>query len=338
MRLPLALALSAAACTAERAVAPPDASATPPTPVAEPAAPEHEAPVPAAQPASSPAPVPAARPASSHAPADLPRAASLELTADELLVLRVPTESKWRALRRAPGAPDYIECELVAAEPLGHLELIRGEIRVTARPIVERIKHACELVRIDARFSRTEHPIRPLTRDHLGELVLGLPPAEQASWLTSPDVEKAPIRGFVGGKTGLVVFASAWLRDLGTHFAVPNRPLMTRAELESDLDARRAAGKRVALVNGAHHFAPQVTDAAERIAIARLPVLSVTAATSDYQDEGPTAVPLYAAGERRHLLFQQHMVKYSWEAALRRGRMIERIVEDGATARPPAAK
>ncbi|MFY0531399.1 hypothetical protein [Nannocystis pusilla] len=210
---------------------------------------------------------------------------------------------------------------------------MRGEIRLSPRTPPHPVAHTCELVRVDRRFARSEHPIRPLAADHLGELILGITPGEQASWLTHPDLETAPQRGFVGQESGHVVFASAWLDDLGDHFAVPRRPLLTRAELERDLAARLAAGDRVARLGGAHHFSPQVTDARERLAFARVPVLSVTAASESYQDEGPMAVALQVAGQPRYLMYQRKPMRSSWEAALRRGRVIERIVEDAARPR-----
>ncbi|PCC75461.1 hypothetical protein SAMN02745121_03813 [Nannocystis exedens] len=258
---------------------------------------------------------------------------SLDPSPDELLVLRAPTEPHWRGLRRSLTAPEYVACELATPDDLAHLDLVRGEIRLSPRTAPHPVAHTCELVRVDRRFARSEHPIRPLAADHLGELILGLSAAEQASWLTHPDLERAPQRGFVGQESGHVVFASAWLEDLGDPFAVPGRPLLARADLERDLEARRASGARVARLGGARHFAPQVADARERLAFARVPVLSVTAASQPYQDEGLMAVVLQVAGQPRYLLYQRAPMRSSWEAALRRGRVIERIVEDGARPR-----
>jgi hypothetical protein len=319
MRPALALMVSFVACSTERSATPQPA----PGPVALPPVAAKEPPV------TSAMPTPKMEPASAPTlPA--PQTAATELLGDELLVLRAPIEPRLRALRRSPTEPAYLECELMTTESYAHLDLIRGEIRVTRRKDDWPVKHTCELVRVDSKFSRLEHPFRPLTRDHLGELVLGLPPAEQAAWLTNPDLEKGPLRGVVGRETGVVVFGSAFLNDLGTHFAVPHRPLLTRAELESDLEARRTAGKRVARLNRPDLFAPQVADASERLALSKLPVLSVTAASESYQDAGPTGVPLRVGSETRYLMFQSHMMKYSWEAAFRRGRVIDRVIEDGA--------
>ncbi|MCY0995217.1 hypothetical protein OV203_49280 [Nannocystis sp. ILAH1] len=317
MRLALAL-LVLAGCAPERAE--PAAPASAPEPARHP-----EPQPPAAADRGTPAVEAPARPAAPEF--------SLDPSPDELLVLRAPTEPYWRGLRRSLTAPEYVACELATPGDLAHLDLVRGEVRLSPRTDRHPVAHTCELVRVDRRFAPSEHPIRPLAADHLGELILGIAPGEQASWLTHPDLERAPQRGFVGQDTGHVVFASAWLDDLGDHFAVPRRPLLARAELERDLGARLAAGDRVARLGGAHHFSPQVTDAQDRLAFARVPVLSVTAASEPYQDEGPMAVALQVAGQPRYLLYQRKPMRSSWEAALRRGRVIERIVEDGARPR-----
>jgi hypothetical protein len=235
-------------------------------------------------------------------------------------------------LRRGPGAPEYIACRITQPDRLAHLDLIHGEIRLTARDENYFLEHICEVVRIDVLYTRAEHPIRPLSPHHLGDLVLGLSPADQAPWLGDRDLERGTLRAVVWGDAGVVRFASAYLGDLGSHFAVPRRPLLALAELEADLAARWRAGVQVATVNGTMHFAPQVSTSDERVAFSRLPVLSVTARSEGYQHEGPTAVPLLVGDQTRFLMFQTHRLKWSGEQAERRGRIIDRIVEDGARA------
>lgn len=318
MRLALALVLSLVACKTE-------------APGLSPSAPESAVapknPIPPSQdpPASEPA-VAAAPPPTTAAPPPV----SLDLTGPELLVLRTPHEHPWNALVRTPAAPAYTLCELVMSEPHAHLDLIRGEIQVTPLPQTF-ARNRCEVVRVDHRFTHDEHPIRPLTHAHLGELLLGFPPSEQfVPWPAKTDLATGPVRAIVGRESGVVVFASAYLGDLGTHFAVERRPLMTREELEADLAGKQGPGKRVGRLGGAHHFAPQVADARDRIAFSEKAVASVVIPSPQHVDYGPFAVALRVGDETRYLMLQSYTMTDSWTHAFRRGRVIERIVEDGA--------
>ena len=262
-------------------------------------------------------------------PADS-RPVSTELTDPELLVLRTPHEHLWDALVRTPVAPEYTLCELVMREPHAHLDLIRGEIQVTPLPQTF-ARNRCEVVRVHSRFTHREHPIRPLAYAHLGDLLLGLPPSEQfVPWPAKTDLATGPVRAIVGRESGVVVFGSAYLGDLGTHFAIERRPLLTRAELEADLAGKQGPSKRSGRLGGAHHFAPQVTDARERVAFSELAVASVAPQSPHHVDYGPFAVALHVGDETRYLMLQSYSMKASWEHAFRRGRVIERIVEDGA--------
>ncbi len=316
MRLVLALAVSLVACKTE---APGSSS----LPEFAPAAATPRPDTPASEPVVAPSPPPLATSAA-------PPPVSTDLTGPELLVLRTPHEHLWNALVRTPAAPEYTLCELVMREPPAHLDLLRGEIRVT--PLPERFAgQRCEVVRVDRRLTRNEHPIRPLTYAHLGELLLGLPPSEQlVPWPAKTDLATGLVRAIVGRESGVVVFGSAYLEDLGTHFAIERRPLMSRAELAVDLAGKQVPGKRIGRLGGAHHFAPQVADARDRIAFSELAVVSVMLPAKGHVDYGPFAVALHVGDETRYLMLQSYTMKASWEHAFRRGRVIERIVEDGA--------
>lgn len=243
-------------------------------------------------------------------------------------MLRFPEAPVWRGLRRAPGAELWTPCELLAPEGSAHLDLVRGEVRLAKRRESWPVEHTCEVVRADERLPFTAHALRPMTRRHVGTLILGARPADQP-WLDGLDLEKGPQRAILGETSGTIVFASGYLDEIGSQFAVPHRPLLSLAALTEDLDARARAGDRIARLNLAQHFAPQVPDAADRVAFAKLPVLT-TAAPGRLEYEGAAAIPLQVGGRTRWLMLSGHVMKSSWEQAFRRGRVIERVVEDGA--------
>jgi hypothetical protein len=243
-------------------------------------------------------------------------------------------EPIWRGLVRTPSHPQFVVCEIDPAsldEPKSR-QLIRGRIDVDAIDDTSE-KNRCLIVKVEARLAADEHGIQPLDGDSIGIVDIGVTLAAQQ--LDMRELERGPMRVFLGVLSGRVLVASIYLHDLGPLLAIPGRPLITTETLRAEFDEALERGERLRWVGGAGSFAPQIVDPDERRSYAFTPILSVV--EHDHWHHA-TALPLRAAEGRRYLLMSTGEMKSSWESAKRRGQMIVRILEDDLHPDESAAK
>lgn len=272
---------------------------------------------------------------------------------DELLLLAKGTcdahtsntkfcEPAWRGLVRSPTHPRFVACEL---DPTGldepkSRQLVRGRIDVV--PFDDTTaRRRCVIVEVEETLAASEHGIQPLDAYSIGNIDIGM--TLTAQQLDAGEFEHGPMRVFLGTQTARVLVASAYLHDLGPLLAIPGRPLITAETLRADFDKALDRGDRLDWVGGAKSFAPQVTDADERMSYAFTPILTAAGSDPDHGDhdhpwDHASAVPLRAAEGRRYLVMSFGMMKSSWESAKRRGQMIVRILEDDLHPDESAAK